>query len=84
MGLVLNRVKLHRMLAMNVFCGPFFDCPGYKKRDLCALLVMLFCMLLGPVSFANAQELTVNEQYDAAFLEMYEDVGNLDLSLIHI
>ena len=49
MGLVLNRVKLHRMLAMNVFCGPFFDCAGYKKRDLCALLVMLFCMLLGPL-----------------------------------
>jgi tetratricopeptide (TPR) repeat protein len=63
---------------MNVFCGPFFDCAGYKKRDLRALLVMLFCMLLGPVSLVNAQELTVNEQYDAAFLEMYEDVGNLD------
>ena len=70
MELVLKSVKLHRMLAMNVFCGPFFNCVGYKKRDLCALLVMLFCMLLGPVSLANAQELTVNEQDDAAFLEL--------------
>ena len=66
------------MLAMNFFCGPFFNCVGYTKRDLRALVVMLFCMLLGPVSLANAQELTVNKQYDAAFLEMYEDVGNLD------
>jgi len=66
------------MLVMNVLHGPFSDCVGYKKRHLRALLAMLFCLLLGPVSLANAQELTVNEQYDAAFLEMYEDVGNLD------
>ena len=42
------------------------------------VLPALFCALLGPVSVAHSQELTIDEQYDAAFLEMYEDVGNLD------
>ena len=42
------------------------------------VLPALFCALLGPVSVVHSQELTIDEQYDAAFLEMYEDVGNLD------
>ena len=42
------------------------------------VLPALFCALLGVVSVAHSQELTIDEQYDAAFLEMYEDVGNLD------
>ena len=42
------------------------------------VLPILFCALLGAASVVHSQELTIDEQYDAAFLEMYEDVGNLD------
>ena len=42
------------------------------------VLPALFCALLASFSVVHSQELTIDEQYDAAFLEMYEDVGNLD------
>ncbi len=61
----------------NCRCS-IFDHFAQPWRAPYAVLPALLCALLGPVSLVNAQELTVNEQYDAAFLEMYEDVGNLD------
>ena len=56
----------------------FINCIKRIRHIPASVLALLFCLLLGPTSWSHAQELTINEQYDAAFLEMYEDVGNLD------
>jgi len=39
-------------------------------------LALILGLLTPPV--AGQEELTVQQQYDAAFLEMYQDIGNLD------
>ena len=63
---------------MKISCSAFFECVSRKAHSLWAALVIFLWVLLGPVSVSHSQELTIDEQYDAAFLEMYEDVGNLD------
>jgi len=57
---------------MDTVCNALFD---QAKRYLGAFLV-LFVSMMAP-GYA-AEEPTLKAQYDAAFLEMYEDVGNLD------
>lgn len=63
---------------MSIFRCSSFDRLARLWWTPRAVLPALFCALLGSVSVAHSQELTIDEQYDAAFLEMYEDVGNLD------
>lgn len=60
------------------FSNPFLDYFKHKKCKPRSLFILLFCLLLSPGSTSQAQKLTVNQQYDAAFLDMYEDIGNLD------
>jgi|TARA_Y100000994_G_scaffold240035_1_gene234296 hypothetical protein len=55
---------------MSIRRCSIFDRLARLWRAPRVVLPALFCALLGPVSLVNAQELTVNEQYDAAFLEM--------------
>jgi len=57
---------------MDTVCNALFD---QAKRYLGAFMV-LFVSMTAP-GYA-AEEPTLKAQYDAAFLEMYEDVGNLD------
>ena len=66
------------MPVMSFYRYSIFDRLARLWRTPRVVLPALFCALLGPVSVAHSQELTIDEQYDAAFLEMYEDVGNLD------
>ena len=41
-----------------------------------AVVVSLLCLLAPPAM--GQDELTIQQQYDAAFLEMYQDIGDLD------
>ena len=72
MPLVPQGAKLLRMSIMNTVGNALID---QAKRYLGASLV-LFISMMAP-GYA-AEEPTLKAQYDAAFLEMYEDVGNLD------